>query len=143
MNRAITRGAILSVSALVVVLGMQENAHAQFGRGSRSVGRTTQNFLYNRPTVSPYLNLTTRDASNGLPNYFTMVRPQLDRRQQDVAQQRQNASVQRQLSQVQNQVRETQQQQAGSVLTGRMGWSSRGMPRFGNTLNFYPASRRR
>lgn len=37
--------------------------------------------LYDRPTVSPYLNLVNPGAAaNAIPNYFTLVRPQLEQR---------------------------------------------------------------
>ena len=48
------------------------------------VHRATQLYWFNRPTVSPYLNLTIRDPVYGLPNYHTLVRPQLQRRQSDM-----------------------------------------------------------
>jgi hypothetical protein len=37
--------------------------------------------IYNRPTVSPYLNLLNPGAAaNSVPNYFTLVKPQLEQR---------------------------------------------------------------
>jgi hypothetical protein len=121
-------------------LSTSGQAQAQFtGSQSRSIAAATRNYLYNRPTVSPYLNLTTQDAQGGaVPNYFTMVRPQIEMREEQVRQQRQSAQMQTQLDHVQTQVRESQQQAAGMMLTGRIGWSSRGYPRFGSHLNFYP-----
>ncbi|MCA9215346.1 MAG: hypothetical protein KDB27_19910 [Planctomycetales bacterium] len=113
-------------------------AHEAMGQiaGSRSA---TQNFLYNRPTVSPYLNLTRQDSvQTGLPSYYTQVRPQIERREQDQQQAIQNRQMQRQLASIRNDFRQQQQQQGGQMSTGRFGWSSRGMPRHGSTLNYYP-----
>jgi hypothetical protein len=98
--------------------------------------------MYNRPTVSPYLNLTTRSANTGLPNYFTMVRPQMEARDEDVARQRQSAQMQAQLDAVENQVRQSQQDAAAMMLTGRVGWSARGYPRFGTYMSYYPGFQR-
>jgi hypothetical protein len=98
--------------------------------------------MYNRPTVSPYLNLTTRDATVGMPNYFTMVRPQVEAREEEVARQRQTAQMQAQLEAVESQVRENQQVAAAQMLTGRVGWSSRGYPRFGAYMSYYPGFQR-
>jgi hypothetical protein len=36
--------------------------------------------IFSRPTVSPYLNLLNPAGAVGLPNYFTLVRPQIDQR---------------------------------------------------------------
>jgi hypothetical protein len=106
----------------------------------------TENLLYNRPTVSPYLNLTRQSSQQGLPNYHSMVLPEINRRQEDQQQQVQTQRIQQELSSIRNDFRQQQQQQNGQVSTGRFGWSSRGMPRHGSTLNYYPgffAPRRR
>ena len=118
--------------------------YAQFGGAtSRSIGFATRNYLYNRPTVSPYLNLTSQNSSNyGVPNYFTQVRPQIEAREQAAMSQRQTAQMQQQLNVVQDQVRQTQQQSANMMLTGRVGWSSRGYPRFGTYMSYYPGFQR-
>jgi hypothetical protein len=139
MNRSIP---LLCIAASFLALGGKNEASAQafVPRGGSSYNMT-RNFLYNRPTVSPYLNLTTRDAVAGLPNYFTMVRPQVEMREQESMRQRQSAQMQQQLNQVQDQVRNSQQQAAGMMLTGQMGWSARGMPRFGSHMSYYPGFR--
>lgn len=103
-----------------------------------SISRNTENFLYNRPTVSPYLNLTRRDSQIGLPSYYTQVRPQIERRERDQQQLVQSRRTQQELASIRNSFRQQQQQQNGQVSTGRFGWSSRGMPRHGSTLNYYP-----
>ena len=140
-NRILFASAIL---ATAVLLSTDRPAEAQFsGSSSRSIANATRNYLYNRPTVSPYLNLTTQDANvGGMPNYFTQVRPQLEMRENEMMRQRQTAQMQSQLDSVQAQVRASQQQAAGAMLTGRIGWSSRGFPRFGSYLNFYPGFQR-
>ncbi len=127
-------GAISSVTA--------EPAMAQFsGSNARSLRNATRNYLYNRPTVSPYINLTSRDSSIGLPNYYTLVRPQIERQQEEVVRQRQQVQMQEQLNTVQDQFRQSQQQQQQFLMTGQFGWSSRGLPRFGTTLNYFPGFR--
>lgn len=127
---------ILFVVVVGLSFGFVESAQAQF-RESTSVRNRTRNFLYNRPTISPYVNLGSR-GTTGLSTYHTLVRPQLERQQQDVAQQQQTQRMQQQLNRVQNDFRESQQQASGMMLTGRYGWSSRGMPRRGSTLNYFP-----
>jgi hypothetical protein len=59
------------------------------------------NYLQSRPTVSPYLNLLNNN-SFGIPNYQTMVRPEVEARD---AINRQGASLQ----QLQQQFREASQ----------------------------------
>ena len=57
-----------------------------------------------RPTVSPYLNLLREDLTDEtIPNYHTLVRPQLEQIQFQQSQQRQNDLVYRQLQQIQAQ----------------------------------------
>ena len=51
---------------------------------TKNVHRATQLYWFNQPTVSPYLNLTIHDPVQGLPNYHTLVRPRLQRRQSDM-----------------------------------------------------------
>jgi hypothetical protein len=62
-----------------------------------------------RPTVSPYLNLLRRDAGP-VPNYHTLVRPQL---QQQAINQQQRAINQQQQSQIRNQQRDLDRVQSG------------------------------
>ncbi|MEX2139938.1 MAG: hypothetical protein WD894_11795 [Pirellulales bacterium] len=62
-----------------------------------------------RPAVSPYLNLLRRDTGP-VPNYHTLVRPQL---QQQAINQQQRAINQQQQSLVQAQQRGLQRVQAG------------------------------
>ena len=126
--------------ASILIASAQESAHAQY-TGGRNTRNATRNFLYNRPTVSPYLNLTSRN-SNGLSNYHTLVRPQLDQEQVNVQRQQQATRQQQELGEIQNQFRQSQNQAASMMITGRVGWSSRGLPRHGTYLNFYPGFQR-
>ena len=128
-----------TLSLALLLLAMASDAHAQYSSGnSRSMYNATRNFLYNRPTVSPYVQLGTNQGTAALPNYHTLVRPQIEQQQEQIAQQRQSAQLQQQVSQIQDQYRQQQSQQASQMITGRMGWSTRGLPRFGSTLNYYP-----
>ena len=136
----LVKSTLIVVLASAVVAGFQQAAEAQYKGGSNAY-TATRNFLYNRPTVSPYLNLTSR-SSNGMSNYHTMVRPQLDQEQVNVRRQQQASRQQQELGQIQSQFRQSQSQAASAMITGRMGWSSRGMPRHGTYLNFYPGFQR-
>ena len=53
--------------------------------------------LYNRPTVSPYLNLT-RPGGVVTPNYQSLVRPQMDQQRVNRAQRGATANLQREVS---------------------------------------------
>lgn len=123
---------------------LNSEVHAQFtGQTARNMRTATQNFLYNRPSVSPYVNLASRSSTFGLPNYHTFVRPRIEAEQEQLAQRRQTAELQQELSSVRNQFRQSQMQASSQMTTGRPGWSARGMPRFGSTLNYYPRVMRR
>ena len=134
-----TLSMLAATTVVVVLLGFAQDVSAQYsGSNFRNARSATRNYLYNRPTVSPYLNLTSRDSGWGLPNYYTQVRPRLEQEEQNIAAQRRSAAMQQQLNQVQDQVHQSQQQAADYLITGRVGWSSRGLPRFGSYLSFYP-----
>ncbi len=77
-----------------------------------------------------------------MPNYFTLVRPQVEQREREMAQHQQQSRMQTQLNQVTQRQAQSQGQMADMMLTGRMGWSSRGMPRFGSYLNYFPGFQR-
>ena len=140
MNR--TSLAVCGVVSVVLVAMSAREGVAQYRMTSTSAVRSTRNFIINRPTVSPYTALATRDANVGLPAYFTRVRPQIEQRQRQAAQQRQAARMQEQINAVQTQVRQTQQEAANAFLTGRVGWSARGYPRFGTYMSYYPGFQR-
>src|SRR5687767_4006629 len=66
------------------MLALSSDAFAQNGRGG-SASRRRPVSSASRPPVSPYLNLLRRD-SGGAPNYHTLVRPQVDQRTTNQAQ---------------------------------------------------------
>ena len=122
-----TSRVVIAAASFMMLGFLTDAANAQFTSGS-NVRTATRNFLYNRPTVSPYLNLTSRN-SNGLSNYHTLVRPQLDQEQVNMQRQAQATRQQQELNQMQTEFRQSQTQNAGMMVTGRMGWSSRGYTR--------------
>lgn len=74
-----------------------------------------------RPTVSPYLNLMRDDLTDEfVPNYHTLVRPQLDQIQFQQTQQRRNEVMYRQLQQVQAQAAFNPQGSETMTPTGHM-----------------------
>ncbi len=93
-----------------------------------------RDYLYRRPTVSPYLNLVRdQDSRFGMPNYQTLVRPQL---RQQAAARRHETSITRMQRQVNTIGRNVQRiQQRGSYPTGHP-------TRFMTYLHYYPGLRR-
>lgn len=86
----------------------------------------------NRPTVSPYLNLAFYGANaqgiNPAPTYQTIVRPQLEQREQAMMQQRQYDILQREV----NQIRAAQfSPRNGQFATGNQS-------RFNSHSHYYP-----
>ncbi|MFO0899089.1 MAG: hypothetical protein U0836_16815 [Pirellulales bacterium] len=72
--------------------------------------------VYNRPTVSPYLNLLNPGAAfNSVPNYFTLVKPQLEQR---AALNQQQSEISRLNRQVSSAPRRGQRQQSQVRSTG-------------------------
>jgi hypothetical protein len=72
--------------------------------------------IYNRPTVSPYLNLLNPGAAaNSVPNYFTLVKPQLEQR---AALTQQRSEISRLNRQVSAGPRRSQRQQSQIRSTG-------------------------
>ncbi len=113
-----------------------ERAHAQvFTPRSVNLGRATANFIVNRPTVSPYLNLLRQESQVSAPNYQTLVRPQLESRQRAS---RQQAAI----SQIQSRVTNMQGQLAARS-RGREGFATGHPVRFMTYLHFYPGLNRR
>lgn len=74
--RLLTRGMLLAACVCGLSLCRSDACHAQVAR-----------YQPRTPTISPYLNLTRFD-NGGLPNYYSLVRPQLN-------QQRFNTQAQR------------------------------------------------
>jgi hypothetical protein len=77
--------------------------------------RPPQRYQPSRPTVSPYLNLF-RNNSGPLPNYYSLVRPQLYQQSYNEQQQYQQTQQAAALNALQTQV---QQQQAPVTQTGK------------------------
>jgi len=71
-----TRMMLLAISVFEMTFCLSDACHAQVAR-----------YQPRTPTISPYLNLTRFD-NGGLPNYYSLVRPQLQ-------QQRFNSQAQR------------------------------------------------
>lgn len=86
------------------------------------------------PTISPYLNLTRNNGGGGLPNYYSLVRPQI---QQQAFDQQQVANQQSQGQRIQTLQDEVQ---AGLTPTGKsarfMNFGTRHS--FGNTNERFP-----
>jgi len=79
-------------------------------------GQLYYDSIYNRPTVSPYLNLLNPGAAaNSVPNYFTLVKPQLEQR---AALTQQRADISRLNRQVSAGPRRSQRQQSQIRSTG-------------------------
>ncbi len=107
----------LMIAACFVLFGTGEKSHGQ------SVQRPAdyfQNFVRNRPTVSPYLNLISsqQDQLRGAtprPVYQTLVRPELERRQNEQRTQRSMVQMQRQLSDLRQSYRNSQSNAFGAT----------------------------
>jgi hypothetical protein len=99
-----------------------------------SASQAQQRYTPSTPTVSPYLNLFQNNRNGGpvsraLPNYYSLVRPQL---QQNRINNNQQQLIQQQntvIDQLQQNV-QVLQQQPGSVVTGHNSW-------FLNTSRYY------
>jgi hypothetical protein len=94
---------------LVVVGCLATTGWAQGGPGG---GRAR--FEPSRPTISPYLNLLRRDVGP-LPNYYSLVRPQL---QQNDFNQRQIAINREQRTAIRANAQQIQEVQSGAASTG-------------------------
>ena len=129
-----------SISTLLLLSGMviwtAQTAQAQLYKPRRgsSIRTNTLNFLIDRPTVSPWLNLARNEnITSGLPNYFSLVRPQLDQRRSSAHQRSRITQIQQQLNQVQSARRIRSNQ--GGISTGHP-------TRFGVYLHYYPGLNR-
>ena len=127
MNANLLRIALL-VATFAIITGSSQGANAQV-----STTAYVNNYILNRPTVSPYLNLVRRDGFGGVTNYQTLVRPQLEQR--EFARQQQA-----QILRVEQQVAAQRQRSFAPVPTQRAARTfSTGHPtQFQNTGNYYP-----
>ena len=124
-----------TMAGAVVIWGLlmmaPQRADAQLPSASNP--RTfVQKYLYNRPTVSPYLNLLRFDQrDSGIPNYQTLVRPMLEQRERNRAAQKDISRLQSQVGSLRSDFVRSQQNQAG-FRTGHP-------TRFMTYSHFYPA----
>ena len=97
-----------------------------------------QRFQPARPTVSPYLNLL-RQNNSGVPNYYTLVRPEL---QQLQVNQQQQALLLKQNSQIQQLQTNLLRTQTEGPISGSPSWFQTPGTRstFQNTSQFYSRS---
>lgn len=124
-----TLGKLAVLGFLAVALLWVENADAQsFNPRSANVGQATMNYLLNRPTVSPYLNLLRTESEITLPNYHTLVRPQLEGRQDVEKQQVAIRQLQSHVSSIQ-----------GRMARERNEFGTGHPTRFMTYLHYYPA----
>lgn len=141
---------LVIIGIVFATIGLtNEDAMAQFAQQNRvrsfsafSTGnsgfRSTASQILSRPTTSPYLALVNLDGQGGgldnSRNYFTQVRPALDRQRQQQTQQLQIQNIQRNVAQMRTQA-------AQSNMTGPRGT---GHPtRFQHYLHYYPQLNRR
>ena len=114
----------LALAALVVIVSAEIGA-AQVRR-----------FQPRSPTVSPYLNLT-RFNNGAIPNYYSLVRPQLDQRQINLQEQEIRRRQAGQIAQLTNQVQQGLQPVAATGTgSGFMIQGTRST--FLDTSRFYP-----
>ena len=133
---AVLAGVVLAISH--VGAGRAEAQFVPFVPEFRNnIAFSIDNYLYNRPTVSPYLNLSRTNSGSFLPNYHALVRPELQRREQAARQTAHIARNARQLQQVQRDLRQTQDRQR------RMGLVTGHPTRFMSYLHYYPQPRAR
>mgnify|MGYP003501423407 CR=1 FL=1 len=114
-------GALIMAVVWLASAGAEES-HAQVRR-----------YTPNTPTISPYLNLT-RNNGGGLPNYYSLVRPQMQQQDFDRQQVAQQQTQGQKIMTLQDEV------QAGLTPTGKnagfMNFGTR--HRFGDTTGRYP-----
>lgn len=105
------------IAAAVLHACWASEASAQYQASGLNPGQSLNNYILNRPTLSPYLNLARNDigGSSGLPNYYTFVKPELDRRQDAAVQQSQIRQLQNQVSGVQANLQQAQQRGRAAV----------------------------
>lgn len=129
--------ALLAVAVLVPVIGVDQAEGQGFvPRRSTNAALATRDYLVNRPTVSPYLNLLRTQSSLAPPNYQTLVRPANERRQQAARQQASINRLQSRVTNMQGQMAARNRQQGSGFVTGHPS-------RFMTYLHYYPSLGRR
>lgn len=134
---------ICIIGALFTTLLVTSTASAQFTQQQRSSnifgqysGRSAANVTLSRPTVSPYLAIADING-NGFDtsqNYFTQVRPRMERERTQQRQQLQVQQMQQSMANLRSQG--ARQSQQGGRITGHP-------TRFGYYLHYYPSLNRR
>ena len=116
----------LAIALVPAALGPWKDCAAQVAR-----------YQPQTPTISPYLNLARFD-NGGLPNYFALVRPQLQQRQFNIQEQTLLRQQGRQIVTLQNEV---QQGAAPPATTGTGSWfmTPGTQAKYLDTTHFYPA----
>ena len=132
---------LLVISVLLATTSFVSTVQAQFEQQQRIQSyragfRNTNSTILNRPTVSPYLALADLNGVgvDTSQNYFTQVRPRLERRAAQQQQQRQLQVIQRDMSALRS--ASARQSQPGQRATGHP-------TRFGTYLQYYPGLGRR
>jgi hypothetical protein len=115
---------MLSVVVLATLLGIVSVASAQ-APGGPPPGR----YQPSRPTISPYLNLLRRNAGP-IPNYYSLVRPQLQQLDTNQRQQAFNSRQQDAVRSLDRQVLRIAESPAAPTGTGAV---------FRNYSNYYPS----
>jgi hypothetical protein len=87
------------------------------GWGQAPVGPPPGRYQPTRPTISPYLNLLRRNAGP-LPNYYSLVRPQLQQLETNRQQQAVNSQHRGELQTLNRQVLTISESPAASTGTG-------------------------
>jgi hypothetical protein len=125
--------------ALIVLTStaMSDSGYAQglFNpTGRTNAALATRDYIVNRPTVSPYLNLLRAESGVSAPNYQTLVRPALEMRQRSAQQQSSIRQLQSRVTNMQGQV--AAQSRGGS------GFATGHPSRFMTYLHYYPGLNR-
>ena len=125
IQRRLRTSLVLAVSVASLCLAGGREGAAQVARYQPST-----------PTISPYLNLT-RFNPGGLPNYYALVRPQIQQRQINLQEQARLRFQERQIIRLENEV---QQVLAPTGPTGTNSWFMvpGNQAKFLDTTQFYP-----
>lgn len=127
INRTIAIGLVLASLALA---GLGSAAHGQVAR-----------YQPRTSTVSPYLNLG-RFNSGGLPNYYALVRPQIQQRQFNAQAEGLARAQQAEINRMEYQLQRGQQP-AGMTGTGSWFMTPGTQSSYLDTSRFYPDPRAR
>ena len=130
------------IGGLIATVLIAGSAQAQFSTLSRVSSysgkfRSTSSAIMSRPSVSPYLALTDLNGTGQIDNstnYFTQVRPRMEREAQQRRQQIQLQNIQQNVGSMRSAA--ARRSQAGARATGHP-------TRFNFYLQYYPGLNRR